>query len=166
MQLLLQHLKAAREFHQHFGLQLKDCTQKEMFERNNLLLEEIGELQTEIIANNRELLLSEAIDVYYIILGNFVAFGYTKLPKVENDKFTMEKLVFNASRLAQATRKRFDDESYQQEFMEINLQIIGMITSLFASEVELEHLFKKHHVKAMNKKRKKIGDSYVISNFN
>ncbi len=164
--MLLQHLKAAREFHQHFGLQLKNCSQTEMFERNNLLLEEIGELQTEILANNQELLQSEAIDVYYIILGNFVAFGYTELPKVESEKFTMERLVFNASKLAQATRKRFDDEGYNQEFLELNLQIIGMIKSLFTTDSELNQLFTKHHLKAMNKKRKKIGDSYVISNFN
>ncbi len=164
--MLLQHLKAAREFHQYFGLQLKECSQIEMFERNNLLLEEIGELQTEILANNKELMQSEAIDVYYIILGNFVAFGYSEIPQIVIEKFTMEKLVFNASKLAQATRKRFDDENYQQEFLEINLEIIGMIRSLFTSETELDELFVKHHHKSMNKKRKKIGDSYVISNFN
>ncbi len=163
---LNKYIELAYEFHVKNNLQLGDCDQSGMYERNNLLLEEIGELQTELINKNEKLMYQEAIDVMYILFGNLVAFGIEELEiKVEGEQFEFSSLVYSASKLAQATRKRFDGD-YLTEFLKLNHEMLENIYRLFPEQSVFEKYLTENHQKAMRKERKKIGDSYVISNFN
>ncbi len=162
---IAKHIQMTKAFHLKNEFQVGVCSQIEMFERNNLLLEELGELQTEILAHNNELIKTEAIDVYYILMGNLVAFGFEDLNEITIEEFNFSKLLFCSSKLAQATRKRFEND-YLIEFINLHQQMIGLIHGLFANQIEFDQYYKSSHEKSMNKKRRKIGDTYVVSNFN
>ncbi len=167
--MLKEHIKYAKEFHVKNNLQVGTIDQFGMFERNNLLLEEIGELIEAYNIKDEIEVKNEALDVYYILLGTFVALGSKniklKIKTFNEDEFAKDQLVIIASQIAQATRRRYDNPEYKNEINELSVQAIMILYSLFTSQEQIDDLLKKHHLRVMQKVRRKIGDTYVISNF-
>lgn len=168
--MLEKHIELAREFHLKNELQVGSIDQFGMFERNNLLLEEIGELIEAFNLHVVDEVKSEALDVYYIVLGTFVALGINEVTSFEKKfaEFELEKdeLIIAGSQIAQATRRRYEKSDYKNEIIELSKVIIKIVYSMFKDESELERMYISHHMRVMKKERRKIGDTYVISNFN
>lgn len=166
--MIAKHIKDACAFHEKFNLGLAEKKQTGMFERNNLLLEELGELIQAIELNEKKHIKYEALDVYYILLGNCAYLGIDDLnvefPYQEKKDFTTD-LIFKSSKLAQLTRKNFDQEQYINKMIKVMEEVIELIFTLFKEPNELALLFASHHQKMMNKKIKKIGDVMVVSDF-
>ncbi len=167
--MLKKHIMMAYEFHLKNNLQIEGIDQFGMFERNNLLFEEIGELVEACNLKESCEIKAEAMDVYYIILGTFVALGIddvnTSDIKFYRTKLSKDDLIISASQMAQATRRRFDDIGYIKEIESLSVKIINILYSVFEEQSEFNKLYKEHHRRVMKKERRKIGDTYVISDF-
>lgn len=169
------HIKAVIEFHHQFQLGVNEAKQTGMFERNNLLLEEMGELIEAISLADEAQIKSEALDVYYILLGNCAYLGIDDLEleplscelqfNLGYKQFNQGLFILEGSKLAQLTRKRFDDEMYFELIKQRMSRIIVMLQTLFVDFEEMESLFSKHHQRMLNKQSRKIGDVIVVSNF-
>ncbi len=167
--MISKHISCAWEFHEKFGLGINERKQAGMFERNNLLLEEVGELLEAIKLNDKQEIKSEALDVYYILMGNCTYLGIEDLI-INNYNVGIEleitDFVLAASKLAQLTRKKFDEQSYIEQMGQQMIKVIEQLIRVFNDLEELALLFAKHHSRMMNKQVKKIGDVVVVSEFN
>ncbi len=169
--MIRKHINEAVEFHEKFNLGINIGKQTGMFERNNLLFEEVGELLEAFDHECVSEMKSEALDVYYILMGNCAYLGvedFTVQYNFEEEfcKGMMNDTIFNASKLAQYTRKKFDDDNYVELMIERMQIVIELIFAIFDSPEEFALLFASHHNRMMNKTTKKIGDVVVVSNFN
>ncbi len=163
--MLKRHIDSAIEFHRKFNLGVNERTQTGMFERNNLLLEEMGELFEAQYNDNPNEILLEALDVYYILMGNCAYLGIEELDIVFDHLINQFEFLQAASKLAQATRKRFEQDDYINEATEQMVLMIVYIMSLFDELEQFDSMFKEHHHRMMNKSAKIIGDVIVVSNF-
>lgn len=161
--MIKEDIKLAREFHVKFGFQTSDCDQVGMFERNNLLLEEIGEVYEVIkLGEGEARLKSELMDVYYILLGDLVAFGIEDLDIKDNTGELADLLIYAGS-LAQATRKYFDKD-FKNILSSLVGNMIGIIKKKYGPELSSDLL--KHHQKQINKKARVVAGRVVVSDFN
>ncbi len=174
--MISKHIKEACEFHKKFNLGIAEKKQIGMFERNNLLFEEIGELLEaftldQTASERMNEMKSEALDVYYILMGNCAYMGIDQLTvpynfELDFTKKQMDNLIFESSKLAQLTRKKFDDNDYQNMIATKMETVIALLFIIFDSPEEFALLFASHHNRMMNKSVKKIGDVVVVSDFN